>query len=136
AHESRDGAFARFRNRYTRLIRAMVSARVIVALTYAAVSVLILVLLIPRLGTEIFPQVDAGQLQLRLRAPAGTRVEATEKIALEVLDLIKDEAGGADRVDVTLGLVGVHPPNYPINLIYLWNGGSDEAVLQVQFKPE
>jgi multidrug efflux pump subunit AcrB len=134
AHESRDGAFARFRNRYTRLIRAMVSARVIVALTYAAVSVLILVLLIPRLGTEIFPQVDAGQLQLRLRAPAGTRIEATEKIALKVLDVIKQEAGGADKVDVSLGLVGVHSPNYPINLIYLWSGGSHEAVLQVQFK--
>ena len=61
-------------------------------------------------------------------------METTEKLALKVLDLIRDEAGGADKVDVTLGLVGVHPPNYPINLIYLWNGGSDEAVLQVQFK--
>jgi multidrug efflux pump subunit AcrB len=70
-----------------------------------------------------------------LRAPAGTRVGGTEKTALKVLDLIKSEAGGADQVDVTLGLVGVHPPSYPINLIYLWNGGSDEAVLQVQFKP-
>jgi multidrug efflux pump subunit AcrB len=97
--------------------------------------VLIVVLLGPRLGNEIFPQIDAAQLQLRVRAPAGTRVEATEKIALKVLDLIKDEAGGASQVDVTLGLVGVHPPNYPINLIYQWSGGSDEAVLQVQLNP-
>jgi multidrug efflux pump subunit AcrB len=37
-------------------------------------------------------------------------------------------------VEVTLGFVGVHAPSYPINLIYLWNGGSEEGVVQVQFK--
>lgn len=135
-HESEAGRFERFRERYARVMQRVVAARGRVATVYLALTVLIVTLLGPRLGTEIFPRVDAGQLQLRLRAPAGTRVEATEKIALRVLDLIKDEAGGPDQVDVTLGLVGVHPPNYPINLIYLWNGGSDEAVLQVQFKPD
>jgi multidrug efflux pump subunit AcrB len=133
-HESPAGRFERLRDRYARGMRRVVAARGRATAVYFALTVLILVLLGPRLGNEIFPQVDAGQLQLRLRAPAGTRVETTEKLALKVLDLIRDEAGGADKVDVTLGLVGVHPPNYPINLIYLWNGGSDEAVLQVQFK--
>ena len=32
----------------------------------------------PRLGTEIFPPGDAGQFQLRFRAPAGTQFERTE----------------------------------------------------------
>jgi len=135
-HEAPAGRFERFRQRYARFTRWVVAVRGRAATVYFALTVLIVVLLGPRLGNEIFPQVDAGQLQLRLRAPAGTRVETTEKVALKVLDLIKNEAGGADKVDVTLGLVGVHPPNYPINLIYLWNGGSDEAVLQVQFKPD
>ena len=49
-----------------------------------------------------------------------------------MLDIIKQEAG-ADNVAITLGFVGVHAPSYPINLIYLWNGGSEEGVLQVQF---
>src|SRR6185503_20673045 len=85
------------------------------------------------LGTEIFPRVDAGQLQLRLRAPSGTHVTGTEAIALEALDIIKQEAG-AENVAITLAFLGVHAPNYPINLIYLWNGGSEEGVLQVQLK--
>jgi multidrug efflux pump subunit AcrB len=136
AHDSQAGRFERFREHYARIMHWVVAARGRTATVYFVLMVLIVVLLGPRLGNEIFPQVDAGQLQLRLRAPAGTRVETTEKIALKVLDLIKHEAGGADKVDVTLGLVGVHPANYPINLIYLWNGGSDEAVLQVQFKPD
>ncbi len=114
----------------------VVAARGRATAIYFVLTVLIVVLLGPRLGNEIFPQVDAGQLQLRLRAPAGTRVETTEKIALKVLDLVKDAAGGANKVDVTLGLVGVHPPNYPINLIYLWTSGSHEAILQVQFKSD
>ena len=87
----------------------------------------------PRLGTEIFPKVSAGQLQIRLRAPTGTHVTNTEAIALQTLDLIKNEVG-SNNVAITLGFVGVHAPSYPINLIYLWNGGSEEGVLQVQLK--
>jgi multidrug efflux pump subunit AcrB len=34
-----------------------------------------------------------------------------------------------------LGFVGVHGASYPINLVYLWNGGSEEGVVQVQLKP-
>jgi len=133
--ESRPGRFERFRDRYAELARRVVAVRGPAVIGYLALTAAVVVLLGPRLGTDIFPQLDTDQLQLRLRAPAGTRVEATEKIALRVLDLIKDEAGGPEKVDVTLGLVGMHPPNYPINLIYLWSDGPHEAVLQVQFKP-
>jgi multidrug efflux pump subunit AcrB len=35
----------------------------------------------PALGMEIFPAVDAGQFQLRLRAPDGTPLERTEELA-------------------------------------------------------
>jgi len=31
--------------------------------------------------------------------------------------------------------VGVHAPNYPVNLIHQWNSGPEEATLQVQLKP-
>jgi len=30
----------------------------------------------------------------------------------------------------------VHAANYPVNLIYLWNGGPEEAWLAVQLKPD
>src|SRR5439155_7326160 len=42
---------------------------------------------------------------------------------------------GPTNVQITLGFVGVHASSYPINLIYLWNGGSEEGVVQVQLKP-
>jgi len=88
----------------------------------------------PRLGREIFPPAANGQLQLRLRAPAGTRLDRTEQLALQALGLLREELG-AENIGTTLGLVGVHAPNYPVNLIHAWNSGTDEATLQVQLKP-
>ena len=80
---------------------------------------------------------DTGQFQLRLRARSGTRVERTEVIALKALDAIKVEAGSKDgvgNVAITLGFVGAQPPSYPINTIYLWTSGPQEAVLLVALR--
>ena len=89
--------------------------------------------LFPRLGVDIFPKADMGQFEMRLRAPTGTRIEQTEATALKALDIIKDEAG-ADNIDISLGFVGVQPSSYPINTIYLWTGGPEEAVLDIALK--
>jgi multidrug efflux pump subunit AcrB len=85
------------------------------------------------IGTEIFPQVDAGQFQFRLRAPTGTRIEQTEEIVKQALEEIKDEVG-PENVEITLGYLGVVPPSYPINSVYLWTGGPEEAVMRVALK--
>ena len=90
-------------------------------------------ILLPFIGTEIFPHIDAGQLQLRLRAPTATRLETTEQIALRTLAIIGEETG-PDKVSISMGLVGVHAPNYPVNLIHQWNSGPEEAILQIQLK--
>ena len=127
--------FARFQGRYAGLLRGVVRWRWLVVAAYLILAGVIIVFAGRRLGTEIFPSVEAGQLQVRLRAPAGTQIESTEAVALRVLDLIKQQAG-PQNVDITLGFVGVHGANYPINLIYLWNGGPEEGVVQVQLKKD
>lgn len=118
---------------FSALVRPIVLLRFIVIPAYLAATILAISLIAPRLGNEIFPQVDAGQLQLRLRAPAGTRLETTEQIAQRVLAVIDEEAGKG-KIAISMGLIGVHAPNYPINLIHQWNSGPEEAVLQVQMK--
>jgi multidrug efflux pump subunit AcrB len=128
-----ESRFARLQARYATLAERAVRMRWLTVGGYVAASVLVTVLVGGSLGTEIFPRVDTGQLQVRLRAPTGTRVEDTERAALAALDIIKNEVG-PDNVRITLAFVGVHAPSYPINLIYLWNGGSEEGVLQVQLK--
>ena len=100
---------------------------------YLVAASLAVVLLGGLLGTEIFPQVDAGQFQFRLRAPTGTRIEQTEAITREALDVIGKEVG-PENVLISLGYVGVVPPSYPINSVYLWTGGPEEAVMRVALK--
>ena len=128
-----EGGFARFQRGYAGSARRLVGWRWLVVAAYLAITGVIIVFVGRGLGTEIFPRVEAGQLQVRLRAPAGTQLESTEAIALRALDIIKQEAG-PQNVEITLGFIGVHGANYPINLIYLWNGGPEEGVVQVQLK--
>jgi multidrug efflux pump subunit AcrB len=128
-----EGRFARFQQRYAALAQRLVGVRWAVVAAYLVLGGAVIVLVGRQLGTDIFPKVDAGQIQLRLRAPTGTLLNGTEAIALQALDLIKQEVG-PQNVEITLGFLGVHGSAYPINLIYLWNGGSEEGVLQVQLK--
>jgi multidrug efflux pump subunit AcrB len=127
-------AFHRFQERFAALVAGIVTRRGLAVAGYVLAAAAVIWILAGRLGTDIFPKVDAGQLQVRLRAPAGTQIAGTERFALKTLDVIKD-AVGADNVAMTLGFVGVHGSAYPINFIYLWNGGPEEGVVQVQLKP-
>ncbi len=131
--ENPDDKLAAPRGIFAALIRPLVLMRYILIPAYFAGTIFAISIIAPRLGNEIFPQVDSGQLQLRFRAPSGTKLETTEQIALRILASIADEAG-AGHVAITMGLVGVHAPNYPVNLIHQWNSGPEEGLLQIQLK--
>jgi multidrug efflux pump subunit AcrB len=123
--------FTAMRQRYAAIAGGCIRQRWLVTAIYVIVCAALIVGVGGRLGTEIFPQVGSGQLQIRLRAPAGTRVDGTEALALEALSIVRSEVG-EENVALSLGFLGVHAPSYPINLVYLWNGGSEEGVLQIQ----
>src|SRR5258708_31807716 len=63
-------------------------------------------LLSPRVGQDFFPAVDAGQFRLHVRAPAGTRVEETEKLFGRVEDTIREVVPESERAMIldNLGL--------------------------------
>jgi CzcA family heavy metal efflux pump len=46
--------------------------------------------LLPFVGRDFFPSVDAGQFRLHMRAPAGTRLEETERLAAQVENIIRE----------------------------------------------
>jgi multidrug efflux pump subunit AcrB len=121
-------------DKYQRVLARVLPLRWAVLAAYLIIAVIGILLIGRGIGTDIFPTVDTGQFQLRLRAPTGTRVERTEIITLKALDVIREEAG-PDNVEITLSFVGTQPPNYPINSIYLWSSGPQEAVLLVAMRP-
>ncbi|MGH9643925.1 MAG: efflux RND transporter permease subunit, partial [Terriglobales bacterium] len=135
AGADRKWSFAWFREYYAGVLgKVLTRWRVLVAI-YLAVTGLILFGLGPRVGREIFPRGSPSQFQLRLRAPSGTRFEETEKITLQVLDELKRQAG-PQNVENSLSYVGSYAPSYPINLVYLWTSGPQDAVLLIQLKKD
>ena len=133
--EEGEGIMGRLRSFYSGYLRLVLRLRWPVVLAYLVTSTGILFVLLPKMGTEIFPDADASVLRLRLRAPTGTRVEETERIVLRGLDAIRREIG-PEKVQITSDFVGVVPSSYPVDLIHLFTSGPQEAIIQLQLKPE
>jgi multidrug efflux pump subunit AcrB len=131
-------SFERLRTVYGSLLGKMAPLRWAVLAVYAGVTASLVVWWLgghPGTGTEIFPNVESGQLQMRLKAPTGTTWEGTEDLTKQAIGVIEDLAG-KDNVGMTLAYVGLVPPSYPINNVYLWTSGPEEAVLRVALKPD
>ncbi|MGC8603275.1 MAG: efflux RND transporter permease subunit [Desulfomonilaceae bacterium] len=127
--------FGAFQKRYSDFLRKVIKLRWVVVGSYLAAATVIIVLVGSTLGAEIYPTVNAGQLQVRLQAPAGTKLEITKDLTIKTLDIIKNEVG-AENVEISVGFVGNHNPNYAANLLFLFMTGPEQSILQVQFKSD
>lgn len=127
------GLIQGIQEKYRLILERLMQRRWLVLAGYLSLVGLLFVVVLPGLGQEIFPISEGRQFQVRLRAPTGTRVEKTELVALKALDLIKQVAG-PENVEISLAFVGTQPPSYPINTIYLFTSGPQEAVLLVELR--
>jgi multidrug efflux pump subunit AcrB len=97
--------FERFRESYRNTLSWTLSqARATV--TAFIVLIIVSVMLFPLLGRDFFPQVDAGQMRLHVRAPAGTRLEQTQQDFASVETQIRKLVGN-DQIDVMLDNIGL-----------------------------
>lgn len=125
--------FDRVRAAYARGLRPLVAARWLLIPGYLVAALGLVWLAGSPLGTEIFPRVDSGEFRMRLRAPDGTHFERTEKIALDALKTVEDEVG-AENLEKSLGYVGTVPSSYPINAVYQWSRGPEEAIVRIALR--
>ncbi|HKX44799.1 MAG TPA: efflux RND transporter permease subunit, partial [Burkholderiaceae bacterium] len=109
-----DRRFERVRRAYTLLLSALLGKRRTFALAFLAFCVLSCGLY-PFLGRDFFPSVDAGQIRLHMRAPTGTRIEETARLADQVEAAIR-KLIPKDQLETILDNLGV--PNSGINLSY------------------
>jgi multidrug efflux pump subunit AcrB len=139
-HQGHDGEpkvtlFDRLRQGYQAILKPLVRGRWAVIALYLIASFVAIAGAGLELGRDIFPAVNAGQFRLRLRAPDGTHIGRSEEYAKSALQLIEDEVG-AENVDLTLGYVGAIHSSYPINGVYQWSRGPEEAILYVDLDDE
>jgi multidrug efflux pump subunit AcrB len=133
--EEGKGVFGRLRAFYRGYLAIVLKLRWPVVAGYLIVSIGLLYILLPSMGTEIFPDANAPLLRLRLRMPAGMRIEETERNVLKALNTIGKEAG-PDNVLISSDFMGVQPPSYPVNLIHLFTAGPGEAIVQLSLKSD
>jgi multidrug efflux pump subunit AcrB len=109
-----DQRFERVRRAYTLALSALLSHRRGFAIQFMGFC-LLSCLLFPLLGRDFFPSVDAGQIRLHLRAPTGTRIEETARLA-DAVEVVIREIIPPDQLETVLDNLGV--PNSGINLSY------------------
>jgi len=121
--------FERFRQAYGELLRAVLAHRLAFAAVFLAFSVGSW-LLVPLLGQDFFPSVDAGTFRLHVRARTGTRIEQTAELVDRVEEAIRREIPAKDFQGV-LDNIGL--PVSGINVTYDDSGviGSEDANILV-----
>jgi multidrug efflux pump subunit AcrB len=132
--EHKKGSFDRFRSRFSRVLERAMRTPAILLTAYGVITILVLLLITPRIAEEIFPSAASTQFRLRIDAPDGTRVPVTEDLARRVLAAIQTVAG-EQNLDLSLGYIGTQGSSYPINAVFLWTSGPQQAIINVGLKP-
>ena len=113
-HNGFNHRFERLRDRYQATLEWALAHRRAVTFGFLAFC-LGSFLFLPFIGEDFFPNVDAGQFRLHVRAPAGTRLEETERLFGEVEDAIRRIV---PREELGLILDNIGLPSIAINLAY------------------
>jgi multidrug efflux pump subunit AcrB len=125
--------FERLREAYRDALGKFVVRRGL-ALTAVAIVVGSSLLLVPVVGEDFFPHVDAGMLKIHLRAPTGTRIEHTELIVDNVERTIRRivPRGELDQISDNIGL----PPFAYVLAFYQTDSiGPQDADILISLKP-
>jgi len=129
--------FDRLRTGYHDLLGKILTRRVAFAVAFLALCAGSWIL-VPFLGQDFFPAVDAGSFELHVRAVAGTRVEETAKLVDQVEAVIRQQIP-AQELQGIIDNIGI--PNSGINLSYNNTGTAGPAdadilvALQQNHKP-
>jgi multidrug efflux pump subunit AcrB len=125
-----ENGFSRMREGYRRWLEAVLAHRKAFTAGFALFCLGTVIVLVPQLGQNFFPTVDAGQFRLHLRARSGTRVEETAKLADQVEQVIRQEIPARELTGI-LDNIGI--PFGGIPLTYIDSGlvGSGDADILV-----
>ncbi|HUB08632.1 MAG TPA: efflux RND transporter permease subunit [Myxococcales bacterium] len=132
-NDARDRGFERFQNAYGRLLHVALDHRVFTLAVAAVIGAASFALPFV-IGTDFFPAVDTGQMKLHFRAPAGTRIEETEKLVLAAEARIREiiPAGELQTINDNIGV----PPYYNLGFVGTDNVSGMDAEIRIALRPE
>jgi len=124
--------FERLRGGYLKILTLLLRRRAIVPVVAALILGLGVTMLL-FVGRDFFPLIDGGQIQLHVRAPAGTRIESTEAIFQKVEDKIREVIPERDR-GLIIDNIGLPARAYNLAFADGSTIGINDGVIQVQLK--
>jgi multidrug efflux pump subunit AcrB len=132
AHGAFEHGFERMRTAYVRLLTSLLNRWFVVPL----VAILVLGMggaMLMLVGRDFFPVIDGGQIQLHVRAPAGTRIESTESIFQAVEDKIREVIPERER-DMIVDNIGLPARSYNLAFADGSTIGVNDGVILVALK--
>lgn len=130
-----EAGFEAFRQTYHRLLESCLQHQRAFLIIFFAACLGSLGLVVPWLGQDFFPTVDAGSFKLHLRAPTGMRIEDTAFLCDLVEDSIRTQIP-PDEVASVIDNIGL--PYSGINLSYSNSApiGTSDADILVTLSPK
>jgi multidrug efflux pump subunit AcrB len=126
-----ESGFSKMRLGYLRLLTLCVDYARSFLILFTVFSIGSVVLLTPPLGQDFFPNVDAGQFKIHVRARTGTRIEETALLCDHIDGTIREQIPAKELVTIVdnIGL-----PYSGLNLSYSTSApiGPADADIQVQ----
>jgi multidrug efflux pump subunit AcrB len=131
-HHGFERGFERFRQGYVRVLAMLLKRRQIVPVV-AVIMITLGGVMLTVVGRDFFPAIDGGQIKLHVRAPAATRIEATERIFQDIEDKIREVIPPRDR-DLIVDDIGV--PQRVFNLAFTDGStiGVNDGVILISLK--
>ena len=130
-----ESGFEAFRNGYLRLLTLCVDSAGVFLILFLAFTLASVGLLLPFLGQDFFPSVDAGQFKIHVRARTGTRIEEVAALCDHIDSTIREQIPSGELVSIVdnIGL-----PNSRLNLSYSTSApvGTADADIQVQLSKD
>jgi len=125
--------FTRFRLAYRDLLEKVLGYDKSFIVGFLLFLIISSLCMVPWLGTDFFPTIDAGQMKLHVHVPTGTRVEETARLTDEIDTFIR-EIIPADELDSIVDNIGL--PISGINLSYSNSGiiGPASADIAISLK--
>ncbi len=129
----RERMFESLQAAYDGALRVVLDHRAFVLACGTAV-VILTGLVATAVGTDFFPDVDAGLMRLHVRAPSGTRIEETEHVVADVERVIRQVVPEEElqTINDNLGI----PLFYNLAFVQTDNIGGADAEVLVALKPE
>jgi multidrug efflux pump subunit AcrB len=131
-HGAFERGFERMREAYVDVLRLLLARRFIVPI--AAVLIVALgAVMLTLTGRDFFPAIDGGQIKLHVRAPAGTRIEATEAVFEAVENKIRELIPERER-DLIVDDIGIPQRTYNLAFTDGSTIGPNDGVILVALK--